>query len=641
MKKLLTLLFIGIASLYAQTVPSYVPTNGLVGWWPFNGNANDESGNGNNGSYVAGVNPTSDRNGTSNSAMGFSGQGSITLSNLPTTGSQDFTIAGWLSTSNASTARKGIACWGQDIPWQSTYFFVNTNGKLAFDFAYNAGPTSTASVNDAQWHFISVTNSNGFIQLYVDGVPNGQGMQMSLPNITGNTKSIGSNLSGGGTQNNFAGKLDDIAIWDRALTSSEIQNIYNQINTNTSLPTYVPSNGLVGWWPFNGNANDESGYGNNGSVNGSILTSGRDGSPNTAYGFNGSSNTIDLPLPFFGGGQQTKFTFHTKLLFNSTTNAPNIWGKTLFWGEVNFSIGSNNEIRFVWANSISGNKYSVIESQPNVIQTGQWYSIDIVYQNSTAQIYLNGLPITTNLKWVAQGGSVISTSQIEASCNFNQIANSSKFGLRYTGGSPGNYFFGSMDEFGIWNRPLSQNEIVSLHISCPDSVNVQPQNFTAYSSTGWANFKCESSDTAATYQWQQSNGAGWLDLTNLGNYFGATSDSLVITGVTASMNNYGYRCIVTGCTSDTSDVAVLTVANGIGLGESMLDKLTISPNPTNGLVSLNISVVGNYELLTIDGRVLESGTAKKDYDLTTYPKGLYHLRLSTDEGSRVLKVVKN
>jgi hypothetical protein len=32
------------AATMAQTVPSYVPTNGLVGWWPFNGNANDESG---------------------------------------------------------------------------------------------------------------------------------------------------------------------------------------------------------------------------------------------------------------------------------------------------------------------------------------------------------------------------------------------------------------------------------------------------------------------------------------------------------------------------------------------------------------------------------------------------------------------
>jgi hypothetical protein len=207
---------------------------------------------------------------------------------------------------------------------------------------------------------------------------------------------------------------------------------------------------------------------------------------------------------------------------------------------------------------------------------------------------------------------------------------------------PYGYFWnGRIDDIGIWNRALSAQEISTLFSGCQDSLFVNPQNFTAYSGTGWANFKCESSDTAATYQWQQSSGAGWSNLSNLGNYNGATSDSLVITGITASMNNYGYRCIVTGCTTDTSDVAVLTVANGIGLGESTLDKLTISPNPTNGVVSLNTSVVGNYELLTLDRRVLESGTAKKDYDLTRYPKGVYHLRLTTDEGTRVLKVVKN
>jgi hypothetical protein len=107
------------------------------------------------------------------------------------------------------------------------------------------------------------------------------------------------------------------------------------------------------------------------------------------------------------------------------------------------------------------------------------------------------------------------------------------------------------------------------------------------------------------------------------------------------MNNYYYRCIVTSCTTDISDVAVLTVASGIGFGESTLDQLTISPNPTNGLVSLNMDVLGTYELLTLDGRVLESGTAKKEYDLTKYPKGVYHLRLLTDQGTRVLKVVKN
>jgi hypothetical protein len=180
-----------------------------------------------------------------------------------------------------------------------------------------------------------------------------------------------------------------------------------------------------------------------------------------------------------------------------------------------------------------------------------------------------------------------------------------------------------------------------LTVTCPDSLTTQPQNFTAYSGTGWGNFKCESSDTAATFQWQQSSGAGWIDLTNLGNYSGATSDSLVITGITASMNNYGYRCIVTGCTTDTSDVAVLTVVNGIGLSESTLQGLAVSPNPTNGIVSLNASVIGTYELLTLDGRILESGTAKKEYDLSVYPNGVYNLRLITDEGTRVLKVVKN
>jgi hypothetical protein len=106
------------------------------------------------------------------------------------------------------------------------------------------------------------------------------------------------------------------------------------------------------------------------------------------------------------------------------------------------------------------------------------------------------------------------------------------------------------------------------------------------------------------------------------------------------MNNYGYRCIVASCTTDTSDVAVLTVTNGIGLGESKLDKLTISPNPTNGFISLNTLVLGTYELLTLDGRILESGTAKKEYDLSAYPNGVYNLRLTTDEGTRVLKILR-
>ena len=63
------------------------------------------------------------------------------------------------------------------------------------------------------------------------------------------------------------------------------------------VPSYVPTNGLVGWWGFNGNANDESGNGNNGTVNGPTLTNDRFGNPNSAYDFDGSTgNHIEIPF---------------------------------------------------------------------------------------------------------------------------------------------------------------------------------------------------------------------------------------------------------------------------------------------------------------------------------------------------------
>ena len=66
----LTLMLLLFAvSAFAQNVPSYVPSNGLVGWFPFNGNANDESGNGNNGTMNGGITNTTDRFGNTNSAF--------------------------------------------------------------------------------------------------------------------------------------------------------------------------------------------------------------------------------------------------------------------------------------------------------------------------------------------------------------------------------------------------------------------------------------------------------------------------------------------------------------------------------------------------------------------------------------------
>ena len=66
--------------------------------------------------------------------------------------------------------------------------------------------------------------------------------------------------------------------------------LFTSFNISAQVPSNVPTNGLVGYWPFNGNTIDESGNGNNGSVNGATLTSDRFGSNNSAYDFDMNGN---------------------------------------------------------------------------------------------------------------------------------------------------------------------------------------------------------------------------------------------------------------------------------------------------------------------------------------------------------------
>jgi hypothetical protein len=397
-----------------------------------------------------------------------------------------------------------------------------------------------------------------------------------------------------------------------------------------TVPSYVPTNGLVGWWPFNGNANDQSGNGNHGIPTNVSFDTNQYGILNSAIYLSGngyielpSLSTINIDNHSFSGWFKSNLSTLQLLVYKVDVGTANDEGfglyidPTILNGNLGYSVKLNG-------NCNPGNGWIRANSNSTVIPN-TYYHIAGVTNSDSVMLYINGQIVKKTLRPI---GLV------------DNCSSSVWLGRDWPTNSPYN-FSGNIDEFGIWNRALNHQEIRNIFNECNDSLEFQPQNFTAYSNPGWANFKCTSTDTAATYQWQQSNGAGWINLTNLGSYSGSTSDSLVITGVTSSMNNYGYRCIVASCKADTSDIAILTVANGIGLGESTLDKLTISPNPTNGIVSLNASVIGSYELLSLDGRILESGTAKKDYDLTKYPKGVYHLRFSTDEGTRVLKVVKN
>ena len=81
------------------------------------------------------------------------------------------------------------------------------------------------------------------------------------------------------------------------------------------LPTYVPKDGLVGYWLLDGNANDVSGKNNHGTVKWAVLTSGRNGVASTAYAFNGNDNTIEIP-------HNSVFNFDTAFTINLWIKLP-------------------------------------------------------------------------------------------------------------------------------------------------------------------------------------------------------------------------------------------------------------------------------------------------------------------------------
>jgi hypothetical protein len=416
--------------------------------------------------------------------------------------------------------------------------------------------------------------------------------------------------------------------------------------TMAQLPSYVPASGLAAWYPFTGNANDSSGLGNNGTVSGATLTSGKLGIPNTAYSFDGISNSIDLANPFLGGMQNNTFTFHTLIKFNTTANIPNIWGKTLFWGEVNFSIQNDSSIDFTWANSITGNKYSGIRSQHGIIQNGVWYDIVMVFQGSVGQIFLNGVPITTNLKWQDQSGTILSTTSVEATANFAEDANTSKIGLRYTVGSPGNYLNGVIDEFGIWNRALTPTEINALFNgnNCSISITAQPsnQNITIGTNT---EFTVITSSISATYQWQTNLGLGWINLSNAGQYNGVTNDTLTVASTTMSNNNQNFRVIIhDGTCIDTSSAAVLTIITGVKEITNSID-FTIYPNPFTSTTTITFSEEQrntSLKVMDVTGRLVNSeqltGNSVK-LDMSSYAKGIYFVRIEDEKKNVVMRKI--
>jgi hypothetical protein len=268
--KMKTLLLVTIATLgltastMAQNLPNYVPANGLVGWWPFNGNANDESGNGNDGT-VNGATSTIDRFNNLNNAYQFNGINNYI--NIPYSTSlhgQIGTVNAWIYTNGQLNDQKNIFSQSQGRPQLVT---ESDNSpiphKAAIQWKSNNGTFPSAiSENDvavSQWTMITGFYSTDTFKIYINGnleqtfVTNLQQDNCSQEDFQiGGFNTSGDCQSFIGLSQMFNGTIDDIGFWNRALTEQEISDLYNGnicYQTITVTDTLLINMGITGFNP--------------------------------------------------------------------------------------------------------------------------------------------------------------------------------------------------------------------------------------------------------------------------------------------------------------------------------------------------------------------------------------------------------
>jgi gliding motility-associated-like protein len=205
-----------------------LPSNlkaGLKAYYPFSGNANDASGNNNNGT-VTGASLTTDRFGNANSAYSFNGSSFIDLGNISGIGyssSQDITMSFWINEGASGTVISKYT--NLDAP-NSNFFFAKATSSA--QVAGNGTNSFTVNnITDYRWTnyvFVASAGTNKSF-IYRNGILVATGSLNANGSLSATKIMLGKLM--GSPSNFYTGKIDDVFIYNRALTVAEITQLSN------------------------------------------------------------------------------------------------------------------------------------------------------------------------------------------------------------------------------------------------------------------------------------------------------------------------------------------------------------------------------------------------------------------------------
>ena len=483
MRNLLALLLF-VPSLCLAQVPDYVPTDGLVAWYPLDGDATDASPLGLDGT-PDGTAPDTNRFGEAGKALYFDGSASVTCpsQNFP----NGLTVSLWVQESEINgvsgfvykydgdygsgdnSIKRTFAVYRHGTSLGNHYYATASETGVAFE------EFGTQAVGTLDWvHLTAVFNLDG-IQYYVNGVLD---TEYTFNSIGGYHSSdvpitLGCSYPTAGDNNKLKGTLDDIGIWDRALTSEEIETLFSA-DTTSDVPDYFPSDGLIAWYPFTSSYADESSNGFNLCSSSSSFTTDRFGNAEGAYLSEYGAPLLTACNPsgtwpdaisysvWFKAENLTPDPYPSGWFAPITMNGWRYDGLgTLISSHSDATCSSQNNslrIRPHWPNNVT------VATNCVEILVGEWYHLCVTGTPSHCSIYLNSNLIQ---EFELTNVSAFSTVPFEWTIGASSLHHTYQFK-------------GAIDDVGIWGTLLTPLEVSALFLESSPVAGCKDPNACNY-----------------------------------------------------------------------------------------------------------------------------------------------------------------
>jgi hypothetical protein len=429
-------------------------SSGLLAYWPMDikdiisATSTDRSGNSKDGTISGTVTVTG---GQSGQALNFNGSTNyVTAPNVSTPTA--ITVSAWVYSTNFGGNMFVVQKAVVNQQWQLFFeggsrLYWGTNHDIFCD-----------KPSDSAWHHIVATQSGTAGKIYIDGVECTSGTVTAIGQGSGLIW-IGAHDVGPGYL--FNGKIDEVRVYNRALSATEIKVLYQGggVKVSTSNNTIAPSS-LVGWWTFDGgdltnssaSSTDRSGQGSNGSLRGS---SGSQSKPQPVIGKIGQALRFDgtddyVTIPSGSGVSADGVTFSAWIKPSSiSTGGSIIWnhyGGDKYFGVI-INLNGNGSI------GLEGG-WCGVETAAGALTLNQWQHVVVAKDPgeivATTRIYVNGV-----LQSVSAGPYGTCTPTYNA-------FTSGSIGIGW--GDLATYPFpGLIDDVRLYNKPLTAAEVLALY----------------------------------------------------------------------------------------------------------------------------------------------------------------------------------